>query len=153
MATASERKLQYVLKMCQNGQKWYFLNHKKVKKKDSNYKSSSLAGQIGCKNTKEKSKLLVKCYQYYEIDLQVIQKKTSKIALGMSQNCLQSHCLKQKKVNKKDSDLKKKEKEKNKLLSNRFGNWFRKKTPMCAKNVPKRPEVLFWNWKKSETKG
>ena len=33
----------------------------KVKQKDSEYKNS-LAGQIDCKNTKEKSKLLVKCF-------------------------------------------------------------------------------------------
>ena len=62
MATDSEKKLQYPLKMCQNGQKCYFLNQKKSEKKDSDYKKSSLVGQIDCKNTKEKSKLLVKCF-------------------------------------------------------------------------------------------
>ena len=61
MATDSGKKLQYVLKMCQNGQKCYFLNQKKMKQKDSEYKNSSLVGQIDCKNTKEKSKLLAKC--------------------------------------------------------------------------------------------
>ena len=35
---------------------------KKVKQKDSKYKNSSLVGQIDYKNTKEKSKLLVKCF-------------------------------------------------------------------------------------------
>ena len=30
--------------------------------KDSQYKNSSLVGQIDCKNMKEKSKLLVKCF-------------------------------------------------------------------------------------------
>ena len=33
-----------------------------MKQKDSEYKNSSLVGQIDCKNTKEKSKLLVKCF-------------------------------------------------------------------------------------------
>ena len=46
--------------MCQNGKKRYFWNQKKVKQKDSEYKISSLVGQIDCKNTKEKSKLHVK---------------------------------------------------------------------------------------------
>ena len=48
--------------MCQNGLKCYFLNQKKVKQKDSEYKNSSLVGQDNCKNTKEKRKLLVKCF-------------------------------------------------------------------------------------------
>ena len=48
--------------MCQEGQKCYFLNPKKVKKKYSEYKKSSLVGQIDCKNAKEKSKLLIKCF-------------------------------------------------------------------------------------------
>ena len=48
--------------MCQNGQKGYFLNQKKVKQKDSKYKKSSLVGQTDCKNTKEKSELLVKFF-------------------------------------------------------------------------------------------
>ena len=61
MATGSEEKLQYVLKMCQNGQDCYFLNHKKVKKKDRKCKNSTLVGQIDCKRTKQKTKLLVKC--------------------------------------------------------------------------------------------
>ena len=39
----------------------YFLNQRKVKQKDSEYKNSSLLGQIDCKNTKEQSKLLRKC--------------------------------------------------------------------------------------------
>ena len=33
-----------------------------MKLKDSEYKNSSLVGQIDRKNTKEKSKLLVKCF-------------------------------------------------------------------------------------------
>ena len=60
MATDSEKKVKYVLKMCKNGQKCYFVNKKKVKQKDSEYKNSSPVGQMDCKNTKEKSKLLVK---------------------------------------------------------------------------------------------
>ena len=60
MAPDSEKKLGYVLKMCQNGQECYFLNQKKVKQKDREYKNSSLVGQIDCKITKEKRKLLVK---------------------------------------------------------------------------------------------
>ena len=39
-----------------------FRTEKKVKLKDSKYKNSSLVGQINRKNTKEKSKLLVKCF-------------------------------------------------------------------------------------------
>ena len=62
LATDSEKKLQYVVKICRNGQKCYFLNQKKSEKKDSEYKKSSLVGQIDCKNTKEKSELLVKCF-------------------------------------------------------------------------------------------
>ena len=48
--------------MCQNGQKCYFLKQKKVKQKNSEYINSSLLGQIDCKNTKEKSELLVNCF-------------------------------------------------------------------------------------------
>ena len=33
-----------------------------MKQKDSEYKNSSLVGQIDCKNTKQKSKLMVKCF-------------------------------------------------------------------------------------------
>ena len=33
-----------------------------MKQKDSEYQNPSLVGQIDCKNTKEKSKLLVKCF-------------------------------------------------------------------------------------------
>ena len=33
-----------------------------MKQKDREYKISSLVGQIDCKNTQEKSKLLVKCF-------------------------------------------------------------------------------------------
>ena len=62
LVTDSEKKLQYVLKMCQNGRKCYFLNQKKVKQKDSEHKISCLIGQNDCKNTKEKSKLHVKCF-------------------------------------------------------------------------------------------
>ena len=57
-----------------------------------------------------------------------------------------------------DRDLKKKEKEKNKLLPDQFGTWFRKTNPICAKNVHKRPKVLLfeakkkWNQKDSEYK-
>ena len=39
-----------------------FWTRKKVKQKDSKYESSPLVDQIDCKNTKEKSKLLVKCF-------------------------------------------------------------------------------------------
>ena len=35
---------------------------KKVKQMNSEYKISSLVGQIDCKNTKKKSKLHVKCF-------------------------------------------------------------------------------------------
>ena len=62
MATDSEKKLQYGLKMYQNSQNCYFLNQKKVEKKDSEYKNFTLVGHNDCKNKKEKSKLLVKCF-------------------------------------------------------------------------------------------
>ena len=39
-----------------------FWTRKKVKQKDSKYESSFLVDQIDCKNTNEKSKLLVKCF-------------------------------------------------------------------------------------------
>ena len=94
LATGSEEKLQYVLKMCQNGQMWYFLNQKKGNQKDSEYRISSLVGQIDCKNTKEKSKLLVKC----------------------------------------------------------FVNSFRKKPPISARNVPKLPEMSFFEPRKQSQK-
>ena len=35
---------------------------KKVKQRDRVYKNSFLVGQIDCKTTKEKSKLLLKCF-------------------------------------------------------------------------------------------
>ena len=62
MATDLEKRLQDVQKVCQNGQKCYFLNQKKLKQKDREHKNSSLIGQIDCKNTKGKRKLLVKCF-------------------------------------------------------------------------------------------
>ena len=79
---------------------------------------------------------------------QVIQKKSSNNVLEMRQNCLKSHCLNKKNVNKKDSDLKKNEKEKNKVLPNQFDNCFRKKAPICARNVPKPPKMLLFEPKK-----
>ena len=48
--------------MCQNAKKISFGTKKKVKLKDSEYKNSSLVSQIDCKNTKDKSKSLVKCF-------------------------------------------------------------------------------------------
>ena len=61
LVTDSEKVLQYVLKMCQNGRRGYLLNQKKSETKRW-YKNSSLEGQIDRTNTKEKSKLLVKCF-------------------------------------------------------------------------------------------
>ena len=55
-------KIQYVPTMFQNSQKCYFLNQKKVKQKDSEFKNFSLVGKTACKNAKEKSKLLLKCF-------------------------------------------------------------------------------------------
>ena len=75
---------------------------------------------------------------------QVIPEKTFNNLLEMCQKCPNSYCLDQKKVNKRDSDLKKKEKEKNKLFPNRFGNWFRKQTRICAKTAK---SVTFWTKK------
>ena len=94
LATDSEKKLQYVVKMCQKGQRGYFLNKKKVKQKDSSYKNSFLPGQIDCKNTKEKSKLLIKsCVNSF--------RKTLQCLLEMCQNCLQCHFLNQEKSQRK----------------------------------------------------
>ena len=93
LATDSDKKLQCVLKTCQNGRKCYFLNQKKMKQRDSQYKNFTLVVQIDCKRTKEKSKLLVKC----------------------------------------------------------FVNSCRKNRPICARNVPKLPEIpLFEPRKKSK---
>ena len=39
-----------------------FWTKREVKQKDSEYKNSSLVGQIDCESMKEKSKLLVKCF-------------------------------------------------------------------------------------------
>ena len=61
-ATDLEKKLQYVLKMCQNGQESCFWTKKKVKQNDRKYKNSSLVGQIDWKTTKEKGKLLLNCF-------------------------------------------------------------------------------------------
>ena len=63
LATIPENKLQYVLKMCQKCAKRVSCGtKKKVSQKDSENKNCSLAGQIDCKKTKEKSKLRVKCF-------------------------------------------------------------------------------------------
>ena len=62
MATGSEEKLQYVLKMCQKAKSVSFGTEKKVNLKDSEYRNSSLVFQINRTNTKEESKLLVKCF-------------------------------------------------------------------------------------------
>ena len=94
LETDSEKKVQNVLQVCQNGQKCYFLNQKKVKQKDSKYKKSSLAGQSNCKSTKEKSKLLVKCFVKS-------LKKMLQYLLEMWQNCLKCHVLNQEKSQRK----------------------------------------------------
>ena len=61
MAIDSEKKLQYVLKLCPQAKSVSFGTEKKVKLKDSECKNSSLVGQIDRKNTKKQSGLLVKC--------------------------------------------------------------------------------------------
>ena len=48
--------------MCQNSQKCYFLNQKKLKQKDSEYINCSVLGQIDCKHAKKNSKFLLKCF-------------------------------------------------------------------------------------------
>ena len=70
----------------------------------------------------------------------------------MCQNCLKSHCLNQKSLNKQNSHVKKKEKKKNKLLPNRFGNLLGKKTAVCGINVPNPPKVLFFEPKEKSHK-
>ena len=61
LATGSEENHQYVLKCAKTAKKVTFSTKNKVKEKDSEYKNSSLVGQIDCKKTKEKSTLHVKC--------------------------------------------------------------------------------------------
>ena len=62
LATDAENKLQSVVKMCQNGQKCYLVNQKKVKQKDSDIKISSAVGEIDRKIRKKKIKLLPKWF-------------------------------------------------------------------------------------------
>ena len=50
------------LKCAKTAKSVSFGTEKKVKLKDSEYKNSSLVGQIDRTNRKEKSKLLVKCF-------------------------------------------------------------------------------------------
>ena len=58
LATHSEKNLQYVPEMCQNGQNCYSLNQKKSSKRE--FKISSLVRQMDRKNTEKKGKLLLK---------------------------------------------------------------------------------------------
>ena len=63
MATDAEKKFSICAKNVPKRPKvLVFELKKKVKLKDSEYKNSSLVGQIDRKNTEEKSKLLVKCF-------------------------------------------------------------------------------------------
>ena len=50
------------LKVAKTAKGVTFRTKRKVKQKDSEYKTSSLVHQSDCKNTKEKSKILVKCF-------------------------------------------------------------------------------------------
>ena len=148
MATDSEQKLQYVLKLCQNGQKCYFLNQKKVEQKDCEYKTSSLVGQIDCKNTKQKSKLLVKFF------VNSFRKNPPISARNVPKLPELSLFFTKKQVKEKDTDLKisspvgqierKKRKKKIKLLLEWFANSFRKNPPIYAGNVRKLPQMLLF---------
>ena len=94
LATDSEKTLQYVLKMCQNGQICYFLNQKKVKQRDRKYRNSSLVDPIDCKNTKERENYLLNALStHWEKILQYL--------VEMCQNCLKCHFLNQEKSERK----------------------------------------------------
>ena len=56
------KKLQHLPKMCQNGQNCCFSNKKKVKRRDSKFINSHQVSPIDRKNTKDKSKLLLKWF-------------------------------------------------------------------------------------------
>ena len=71
-----------------------FGTEKKVKLKDSMYKNSSLVSKIDRKNTKEKSRLLVKCFVNSF-------KKIIQYLLKMWQNCVKCHFLNQEKGQRK----------------------------------------------------
>ena len=71
-----------------------FWTNKKVKQKDSEYKSSCVIGQIDYKNVKEKSKLLVKCFVNSF-------RKVLQYLLEKCQNYLKCHFLNQDKSQRK----------------------------------------------------
>ena len=62
MATDSEKNSNVCYKCAKTAKSVSFGTEKKVKLTDSEYKKSSLVGQINCKITKEKSKIFVKCF-------------------------------------------------------------------------------------------
>ena len=123
-----------------------FWTNKKVKEKDSDLKISSPVGQIDCKNRKRRIKLLLKRFakssrknppicagnvpKLPKMSLFEPREKSQK-RMATSEFALLVGQTDQENVKNMD-----------KLLSNWFGNWFRRKTPICAKNVPKRPKVL-----------
>ena len=134
-----------------------FWTKKKVKEKDSYLKVSSPVGQIDRKNRKKKIKLLLKWFA------NSFRKNPPICAGNVPKLPKMSLFERREKSQKKDGDLKicppaaqtdqENVKNMDKLLPNWFGNWLRRKTPICAKNVPKRPKVLVLELKKSETKG
>ena len=121
-----------------------FRTEKKLKLKDSKYRNSYLAGQIDCKNTKERSKFL-----------STHSEKILQYLLEMCQKCHWNATFwAKKKMKEQDGDHKvsspvaqidrKNRKKKIKLLPKWFANSFRKNTPICAGNVPKLPKMSLF---------
>ena len=112
-----------------------------MKLKDSEYKNSSLIGQIDSKNTKEKSKLRVKCFFNSFTEIHPVSARNVPKLPQMSLV----------EPRKKDGDLtislqidRKNRKRKNRLLLKSFANSFRKNPPICAGNVPKLPKMSLF---------
>ena len=122
-----------------------FWSKKKAQQKESEYKNSSLVGEIDRQNTKDKSKLLVKCFVNSFTKIPPISARNVPKLPEMSLS------EPRKKSKKKDSDLKisspvdqidrQNRKKKIKLLLKWFANSFRKNTPICAGNVPELPKM------------
>ena len=134
-----------------------FWTKRKVKQKDSENSNSTLVGQSDYKNTKEKSKLLVKCF------VNSFRKNPPISARNVPKLPELSLFFTKKQVKEKDRDLKvsspvgqidcKHRKKKIKLLLKRLANSFRKNPPICAGNVPKLPKMsLFEPREKSHRK-
>ena len=119
-----------------------------MKLKDSEYKKSSLVGQIDRQNTKDKSKLVVKCF------VNSFRKNTPISARNVPKNAWSVIFWTKKKGKEKDNDLKisapvgqtnqKNRKKKIKLLLKWFDQSFRINAPICGGNVPKLPKMSLF---------